>query len=314
MTCVSYRRRIESLLLCAALAAAASVALCQAPPTPQGGGTQTWADQQRSQAWATQKLSKSSRRNEWVTMSNPHRDDTGFHPQMLKAWVDYPDVQGKVPVVLVLHEVFGLTDSTRNTADEIAAMGYIVITPDMLSGFGPNGGDTSSFPTTRAASNLITALKEDLMSETLDVWADYADKLPGSNGKLAVVGLSWGAGAAFRYATAATPRSDLKAVCVFYGGGLPAKDPALSAFLINRIRVPIYGFYASLDTRVIATLQATTDAMKAAGKTYDPVVYRNADHAFMRVGESPTNKNPDNVTAVSAALPRLEKVFKDAFR
>src|SRR6516165_1861871 len=110
----------------AALATAAFAAWAAAPAPAPGGGTRTWADQQRSQAFATAKLAKSPRRSDWVTLKSGSRT--------LSAWVDYPEIQGKVPVVLVLHEVFGLTDSTRNTADEVSAMGYVTITPDMLSG------------------------------------------------------------------------------------------------------------------------------------------------------------------------------------
>src|SRR5258706_3939158 len=115
-----YHRYGCHFLLCAALAVVTPAAFSQAP---QGGATQTWADQQKSQAWATQKLGTSPRHQEWVRIAAGHRS--------LKAWVDYPAVKRKAPVVLVLHEVFGLTDSTRNTADQIAAMGYIAITPDM---------------------------------------------------------------------------------------------------------------------------------------------------------------------------------------
>lgn len=101
------------LLLSVALIFSAQSALLQTS-APQN--QQTWAVQQRSQAWATQKLDKSPRRSEWVKILNGSRT--------LKAFVIYPEVKRKVPVILVLHEVFGLTDSTRNTADEIAAMGY----------------------------------------------------------------------------------------------------------------------------------------------------------------------------------------------
>ena len=76
-------------------------------------------------------------------------------------------------MVLALHEVFGLTDFTRNTADEIAAMGYIAIVPDMLSGRGPNGGDVASFPDSRATSNALTSLSDQTVNDDLNAWADY---------------------------------------------------------------------------------------------------------------------------------------------
>jgi carboxymethylenebutenolidase len=299
-------RRLPWLPLCAALASA-SAALAQTPP---GGAGQSWADQQRSQAWATRKLDQSPRRHEWVSISSAGRT--------LKGWVDYPTIKGKLPVVLVLHEVFGLTDSTRNTADEIAAMGYIAITPDMLSGFGPGGGDTSSFPGSRNASETVTGLEDQVVDATLDAWADYADKLAESNGKLAIVGLSWGGGAAFRYAT--TPRRDVKMVAVFYDVGPPSitqgptRDKPTGSFPVSGIRLPVYGFYGSRDSRVMASLQATKDAMAAAHKVYEPVVYEDADHAYMRIGEDPSSNNSADPPAVKASLDRLQALLKKALK
>jgi carboxymethylenebutenolidase len=292
-------------LLCAAFAVARSLAFSQTSAS-QGRSDQGWAARQKVQAWATQKLAKSPRRSEWVKISSGNRT--------LKAWVDYPEVKGNVPVVLVLHEVFGLTDSTRNTADQIASMGYIAITPDMLSGYGPNGGDSDSFePPSAAPSPTITGLTDEAVNGDLNAWADYAAKLPDSNGKLAIVGLSWGGGATFRYVTS-TQRKDLKAVFVFYDVGPPPETQryptAPATVSVAKISVPVYGFYPSEDTRVVASLPATKDAMAAAGKAYDPVVYEKAEHAFMRLGADPSNGNPANAAACDASLARLEKLLK----
>jgi carboxymethylenebutenolidase len=311
------------LLLCAAATLAAPSAFSQTsmpqnaqtsapqnsePSTQQRGG-QGWAAQQRNQAWATQKLAKSPRRTEWVTTPSGNRT--------LKAFVTYPEVRGKVPVVIVLHEVFGLTDSTRNTADEIAAMGYITIAADMLSGYGPNGGNIDSFEPPLSASQTVTGLNDEAVNSDLNAWADYGAKLPGSNGKFAIVGLSWGGGAAFRYVTTAQ-RKDLKAVCVFYDIGPPAETQHFSGAPVSlsvvKINVPVYGFYGSTDTRPLVTLEATKAAMAAAGKVYDPLVYEGADHAFMRVGEDPGNRNPANPVAVQASLARLEKLLKETLK
>ncbi len=80
------------------------------------------------------------------------------------------------------------------------------------------------------------------------------------------------------------------------------------------INVPVYGFYPAKDTRVMNSLQATRDAMAAAGKKYDPVIYENAEHAFMRLGENPDDKNPANAAAVKASLARLQTLLKDTLR
>jgi carboxymethylenebutenolidase len=142
---------------------------------------------------------------------------------------------------------------------------------------GPKGGGTSEFASTQDAMKGISSLDPDQVTADLNATADYAKKIPAASGKLAVVGFCWGGGQSFRFAT---NRKDLAAAFVFYGPG-PADVSAINA--------PIYGFYAGEDARIGATIPATTDAMKAAGKKYDPVIYAGAGHGFMRAGEDPAN-------------------------
>jgi formylglycine-generating enzyme required for sulfatase activity/dienelactone hydrolase len=286
-----------------------------APARQPQGPVNNYERQQRSQAFATEKLAKSPRRNEWVTFQ--------FQGRTLKGWVDYPQVQGKVPVVLVLHEVFGLTDSTRNTADEVAAMGYIAITPDMVAGFGPNGGGTESF-TTESASTALDLREDADVYKDLEAWMDFGNRLPQANGKVGIVGLTWGGGLAFRYAVT-NPRKDLKAVYVFTGAGPPVynQGPAhfnkiINDWVVHKTRVPVYGFYGEMDlttpTPVPLSVQDSKRVMAAAGNFYDPVIYEGAEHAYMRLGEDPKNDNPANAVADKASLMRLEKLLKDNFR
>lgn len=230
----------------------------------------------------------------------------------LRGWVVYPRGKGKAPVVLVLHEVFGLTDSTRNTADEIAAMGYIAITPDLLSGYGPDGGNSESFEPPVSASQVSTTLRDEAVNSDIDAWADFGEKLPQAEKIFDIVGLSWGGGAAFRYITY-TQRKDLKALCIFYDVGPPPETqhfPGAPATLsVAGIQVPVYGFYPSQDNRVMKSLPVTKDAMAAAAKMYDPVVYQDAEHAYMRLGEDPVNSNPANAQALKESLGRLKQIF-----
>ena len=196
--------------------------------------------------------------------------------------------------------IFGLTDWARSMADDIASMGYIVIAPDLLSGFGPNGGGTSAFPDTQAAVKAVSELNADTVTADLNAAAGYALKFPAANGKLAVVGFCWGGGKSFLFAT---QRKDLSAAFVFYGPPSPT-----DAF--KNITAPVYGFYGGNDARISATVSATKDAMAAAGKKYDPVIYEGAGHGFMRAGEDPSNANPANTSARTEALKRLERLLK----
>jgi carboxymethylenebutenolidase len=226
-----------------------------------------WLAPAAAQEWARQKLEKSPRHGEWVAIQHDSRT--------VQAFVVYPEAKGKAPVVIVIHEIFGLTDWARSVADGLAAEGYIAIAPDFLSGMGPNGGKSSDFPSVDAARGANSKLDPAQVTADLNAVADYAKKIPASNGKLAVAGFCWGGGQSFRFATS---RKDLSAAFVFYGGP-PAE--------VTGITAPVYGFYAGNDARINATLPDTTAAMKQAGKKYEAVTYEGAGHGFMRAGEDP---------------------------
>ncbi|MDQ2834324.1 MAG: dienelactone hydrolase family protein [Acidobacteriota bacterium] len=244
----------------------------------------------RAQEWARTRLDASPRHHEYVSLHDGERT--------VKTFVAYPEIKTKAPVVVLIHEIFGLTDWAREMADELAGQGYIVIAPDLLSGVGPNGGGTEAFATQDAAIQAVSALDPVALTGELDAAADYGKHLPASNGKLAVVGFCWGGGQAFAFAT---HRHDLSAAFVFYGPG-PSDVAAITA--------PVYGFYAGNDARIGATVPATTAAMRAAGKKYEPVNYAGAGHGFMRAGEDPGNTNPANRTAREEALARLLGLLK----
>ena len=221
-----------------------------------------------AQDWAKDTLQKSPRHREWVTIKHGDRS--------VETFVAYPESKDKTPAVLVIHEIFGMTDWVQDLADQIAAAGYIAIAPDLLSGVGPNGGRSSSLDQSKAME-AVSHLDPDQVTADLTAAADYAKKLPASSGKLFVVGFCWGGGQSFRFAT---NRPDLSAAFVFYGGP-PDKDA------MARIHAPVYAFYAGNDARVDATIPDATAGMKAADKFYEPVTYDGAGHGFMRAGEAP---------------------------
>jgi carboxymethylenebutenolidase len=242
-----------------------------------------------AQDWAKTRLEASPRHHEYVALKHGSRT--------VQAFVVYPEVKAKATVVILIHEIFGLSDWAKEMADELAAQGFIVVAPDLLSGFGPNGGGSSEFASQDAAVKAVSGLDPEGVMADLDAAADYGKKLPAGNGKIAVTGFCWGGGKSFAFAT---HRKDLSAAFVFYGTG-PADLTAITA--------PVYGFYGGNDARVDATIPATTAAMKAAGKTYEPVTYEGAGHGFMRAGEDPTNAVPGNKTAREQGFARLVKLL-----
>jgi carboxymethylenebutenolidase len=247
-----------------------------------------------AQDWAKAKLAKSPRHMEYVTVTNGAR--------AVDCWVVYPEVKDKATAVLVIHDSSGLTDWARLSADEIAAAGYIAIAPDFLSGAGPHGGGTSSFPGQSELDMALKKLPTDQVIGDLNAAAEYAKALPSANGKLVVAGFCWGGSQA---SIAACKRKDLKAVCVFYGW------PPKPADGIKNIRCPVYGFYGENDARVTVTVPAGQKDMKAAGKTFEPVIYAGAGHGFMAHGDPDF---PDATAADRKARDQSWERLKDLLK
>jgi carboxymethylenebutenolidase len=244
-----------------------------------------------AQDWAKARLDTSPRHHEYVTLKHDSRS--------LQAFVVYPEVKNKATVVVLIHEIFGLSDWAKEMADELAGQGFIVVAPDLLSGMGPNGGGSSAFPDRDATVKAVSGLDPNVVAADLDAAADFGKKLPAGNGKIVTVGFCWGGGKSFAFAA---HRKDLSAAFVFYGPG-PAD--------VTSITAPVYGFYAGNDARIGATLPGTVEAMKAAGKTFEPVTYDGAGHGFMRAGEDPTDTVPGNKTAREQGFARLIKLLSE---
>lgn len=242
-----------------------------------------------AQEWAQTRLEKSPRHREWITVKHDGRS--------VETLVVYPESSSKRPVVLIIHEIFGMTDWVQDLADQVAEAGYIAVAPDLLSGMGPNGARSTAF-TQEQAVEAVSHLNPDQITADLNAVADAGLKLPSANGKLYVAGFCWGGGQSFRFAT---NRHDLTAAFVFYGG--PPDKAAMT-----RITAPVYGFFAGNDARIGAMIPGAVADMKAAGKTFEPVTYDGAGHGFMRAGEAP-DATPANASARTAAWARWESLL-----
>jgi carboxymethylenebutenolidase len=245
-----------------------------------------------AQDWAKARLAKSPRHGEWVKVKQGKRE--------VNCFVVYPEVKEKATAVIVIHEIFGLTDWVRGVADQLAEAGYIAITPDLLSGAAKDGGGTAELGGADAVRKAISSLPSDQITADLNAVAGYVSKLPACNGQVAVAGFCWGGSQTFRYAT---NNKDIKAAFAFYGTGPDQEED------IGRIHCPVYGFYGGNDARVNATIPKSTELMKRAGKTYEPVTYEGAGHGFMRAGEQP-DANEANRKARDDAWKRLKELLK----
>jgi len=225
---------------------------------------------------STERLEHTPRHNEWVQVSHDGR--------VVQTYVAYPEIATKAPVVLVIHENRGLTDFERGVADRLAENGYIAVAPDMLSGMAPNGGRASDFPTMDAAREAIGKLPPAQVMADLNAVADYAMKIPAASGRMYVGGFCWGGARTWMFAN---QRSGLSAAFPFYGTG-PQEEAGIAG-----ITTPVYGFYGGSDARVNATIPKSQELMNAAGKTFEPVIYDGAGHAFMRSGMAPDAIEPN---------------------
>jgi carboxymethylenebutenolidase len=239
---------------------------------------------------AKAKLEKSPRHGEYADIKVEGRD------KPVKAFVVYPEVKDKAPVVIVIHEIFGLSDWIKSVTDQLAADGFIAIAPDLLSGKGPKGGGTDEFAggDVRKAVQSITPEEA---TKALDAVREYGMKLPASNGKTATIGFCWGGGRSFDYATR---QPGLSAAVVYYGTS--PSDEAL-----KNVSAPVLGHYGSDDARVNKTIEPAQAAMKAAGKSYTPHIYEGAGHGFLRQQDG----REANAKAAQQAWPETVKFIRE---
>src|SRR5262245_19793917 len=202
---------------------------------------------------AARALKESPRHGEWVDIKLP--DGVA-----LKTWVVYPERKDKGGVVLVIHDINGMRDWPRALGDQLAQDGFIAIVPDFVSGKGPNGGGSESFPT--GVGKVITSLTNEEMTARLNAAMEYGKKLPSSNRKTGVVGFCWGGARSFAYAAA---QPALNAAAVYYGQA-PLSDatPPVDTE-ISKIKAPVISFYGGTDMRINATVPWTEENMKRLG-------------------------------------------------
>jgi carboxymethylenebutenolidase len=230
-------------------------------------------------------LESSPRHGEYVDV----KIDPGQRP--IRAWIVYPERKDKAGVVIVIHEIFGLSDWIRAVADQLAREGFIAIAPDFVSGHGPGGGGTDSVA---SRDDVVKLVRESTPEETvfrLNAVRDHARKLPAANGKVASIGFCWGGGRSFAYA-AAQPALD--AAVVYYGTS--PETPALAG-----VRAPVLGLYGGDDARVNATVGPAEAEMKKLGRTYETHVYDGAGHGFLR---QQYGRDGANMKATREAWPR----------
>jgi carboxymethylenebutenolidase len=214
-------------------------------------------------------LAESPRHGEWV-------DVPLAGGAKLNTWVVYPERRDKAGVVLVIHDIRGMSDWIRAASDQLAQDGFIAVAPDFLSGKGPDGGGTASLGGN--VGQAIRKLSGEEVVARLDAAMQYGNGLPASNGKSAVIGFCWGGTESFRYALA---QPKLAGAVVYYGSVPDATATAVPEDKMAKIGAPVLGLYAGNDARIDATLPPTIAAMMKLDKTYEFHTFEGAGHGFM---------------------------------
>jgi len=257
------------------------------PPATRNAAIPPDAEQARAA------LATSPRHGEWVDLKLA---DGG----KLVTWVVYPEKKEKAGAVIVIHEIFGLTDWVRGVADQLAKDGFVALAPDLLSGKGPNGGGTESLGDD--VTKVIRTLTPETVNSRLDAVRDYALKIPAANGKVGTVGYCWGGSGSFAYAVA---QPKLNAAVVYYGTS--PSDAADYA----KIGAPVLGLYGGDDARVNATIPAAEAGMKSTGKRYTVRIFDGAGHGFLR---QQTGRDGANMKAAEQAWAATLAFLRELLR
>lgn len=227
------------------------------------------------------RLNASPRHGQYVMVPRPSGDS-------MRAWVVYPERSSRAPVVVVIHEIFGLSTWVRGVADQLAQAGYIAIAPDLMNTPALHGApDSVSMQDGIAA---VSKLDPKQVMTDVDAAAKWGMAQPSALKKYGVIGFCWGGNMAFLY-TAHAP--DLGAAVVYYGQAIDPKSVPL-------VRAPVLGNYAGKDARVNTTIPPTDSAFKAQNKIFEYRIYDGAGHGFAR---AQTLENGANLKAIQAAWP-----------
>ena len=244
---------------------------------------------------AAAQLAGSTRHGEWASIPVAGGDS-------VRAWVVYPERPDPAPVVVVIHEIFGLTTWVRSVADQLAAEGYIAIAPDLLSGHSmPMAPD--SFMAAEggidSAIAMVSRLDQDQVMRRIGAVGEWGVALPAAADKWGVVGFCWGGTTVLAYAAHSGGAAD--AVVSYYGG--IQQDQAD----MSRTTVPTLALYGGDDARVNSTRSYVEESFRAAGVAFESETYEGAGHGFLR---QQTGQDGDNARAAAAAWPRMLRWFE----
>lgn len=238
---------------------------------------------------ALERLNSSPRHAEWAVVRTGDGDS-------VRVFVVYPETSQPAPVVLVAHEIYGLTSWVRGVADQLAADGFIAIAPDLLTMKDVPVGEDGE-PDRQQATQQIRSLDVTGVHRQLSAVAEWGMALPAATDSYGIVGYCWGGSTSFRHAVES---DDVDAAVVYYGS-------SPDTTLLGRIAAPVLGLYGGDDERVNATIPAAKRALDALGRTYDVHIFEGAGHGFLR---QQNGRDGANMEATRQAWPLTIEFFR----
>lgn len=240
-------------------------------------------------AGARARLAASPRHGEWSMIRTGPADS-------IRAWVVYPERSTPAPVVLVVHEIYGLSHWIRGVADQLAADGFIAIAPDLMTAH-DLPVDSMGDPVRDQATATIRTLDSQQYHRQLIAIAEWGMALPAAAPRYGIVGYCWGGAASFQHAVE-SPK--LAAAVVYYG-----TSPQAAA--LARISAPVLGLYGGSDARVNATIEPARLELTRLGRTYEPHIFDGAGHGFLRQQDGQSGAN---MAATRQAWPLTVAFFR----
>jgi carboxymethylenebutenolidase len=196
----------------------------------------------------------------------------------LPAYRAMPAKGKNFPIVLVIHEIFGVHAHIEDVCRRFAKLGYLAIAPQLFT----RQGDVLKLSSIDEIRPIVAKVPDMQVMSDLDATAAWAAKASkGNAAKLAITGFCWGGRIVWLYATR---NPTVKAGVAWYGrlvGEANALMPTYPVDVACALKVPVLGLYGGKDTGIpLTTVEQMRDRLQSSSSKSEIIVYPEAPHAF----------------------------------